>query len=421
MAVAKGFKQTEIGTIPEDWECKTLGSIGTFKNGINKDSSAFGTGDPFVNLLDVFGVKAIAEAKDLGLIKSNSAEKALYNLIEGDILFVRSSVKPEGVGLTAVIQFTLPDTIFSGFLIRFRESGYLTKDFKRHCFYDAGFRKRIVAASSASANTNINQENLKKLTVLIPPKEEQEAIANALSDADALIESLEKLIAKKRLIKKGAMQELLTGKRRLPGYSKVNGYKESEIGFIPRDWHVKLLPEVCKFRSGKAHESFVVEEGAYICVNSKFISTDGTVVKYSSVNLCLANKDDILMVMSDLPNGRALAKVFISNHDNLYAVNQRVCALSVYKDDAQFIGLQLNRNPYFLKFDDGVSQTHLLNRVFEKCPVLVPESVSEQKAISGLISDMESEITRLEVKLLKARLIKQGMMQALLTGRIRLI
>ena len=224
-----GYKQTEVGVIPEDWEVLTLGEIGKFKNGINKGSEAFGHGSPFVNLMDVFGVNSIAITDHLGLVESTNLEKTMYELRRGDVIFIRSSVKPSGVGLTALVEKDLTDTVYSGFLIRFRDSGFINFHFKKHCFYEAGFRRKIIAASSVSANTNINQDNLKRISLPLPPSlPEQEAIARALSDADALIESLEQLIAKKRQVKQGAMQELLTGKKRLEGFS--GEWEEKQLG-----------------------------------------------------------------------------------------------------------------------------------------------------------------------------------------------
>ena len=143
------------------------------------------------------------------------------------------------------------------------------------------------------------------------------------------------------------------------------GYKQTEVGVIPDEWDVKILPDVCRFRSGKAHEKYISDLGQFVCVNSKFISTDGEVRKYSTANFCPAKKNDVLLVMSDLPNGRALAKAYLVEKDDLYAVNQRVCALTAYRDCAQYLFYALNRNPYFLRFDDGVNQTHLLNPVFQ--------------------------------------------------------
>ncbi len=198
------------------------------------------------------------------------------------------------------------------------------------------------------------------------------------------------------------------------------GYKQTEVGVIPEDWEVKLLPDVCRFRGGKAHEQHISEFGQFVCVNSKFISTDGKVRKYASANFCCAKRDDILMVMSDLPNGRALAKAYLAARDDLYAVNQRVCALTPYRDSPQYLFYVLNRNPYFLKFDDGVNQTHLLNHVFQKCPLSLPSTKAEQEAIAEALSDADALIESLEQLLVKKRQLKQGAMQELLTGKKRL-
>jgi len=211
-----GYKQTEIGVIPEDWNAVPLSDLGQFKNGLNKGKEAFGHGSPFVNLMDVFGVSCIWSIDTLGLVDSNTVEQQTYDLRAGDVIFIRSSVKPSGVGLTAVIEINLPNTVYSGFLIRFRDDGMLDSGFKRHCFYEEGFRKRVIAASSVSANTNINQNNLNRLLLPVPStKAEQEAIANILSVMDAEIIALETKLTKARHIKQGMMQKLLTGRIRL--------------------------------------------------------------------------------------------------------------------------------------------------------------------------------------------------------------
>jgi type I restriction enzyme S subunit len=197
-------------------------------------------------------------------------------------------------------------------------------------------------------------------------------------------------------------------------------YKQTEVGVIPEDWEVKLLPDVCKFRGGKAHEQHISDVGPYVCVNSKFISSDGNVRKYSSANFCPAYKGDVLMVMSDLPNGRALAKTYLVEASGVYAVNQRVCALTAYRDCPEFLFYILNRNNYFLKFDDGVSQTHLLNPVFQKCPLPIPRNVAEQRAIAEALSDVDALLGGLDRLIAKKRDLKQAAMQQLLTGQSRL-
>jgi type I restriction enzyme S subunit len=197
------------------------------------------------------------------------------------------------------------------------------------------------------------------------------------------------------------------------------GYKQTEVGVIPEEWEVKTLPSALEFINGKAHEQHVLENGPFTVVNSKFVSTSGAVAKYSSKNFCPARVDDILMVMSDLPNGRALAKCYLVESDDKYAVNQRVCILRTKGGDARFFYFQLDRNPYFLAFDDGVSQTHLLNAAFRNCPVAVPP-LPEQRAIAEALADADAAVAGLERLIAKKRDLKQAAMQQLLTGQTRL-
>jgi len=199
-----------------DWETKTLGEIGDFKNGINKGKDDFGFGFPFVNLMDIFGISKVFPNLKFGLVNSSVAERKMYELKKGDVLFVRSSVKPEGVGLSSLVTADLENTVYSGFLIRFRDYGKLDFEFKEHCFFEEDFRQRLIDNSTVSANTNINQDALKKLTIYLPPtKEEQKAIAQILNDMNAQIEKLKQQRDKYKAVKQGMMQELLTGKTRL--------------------------------------------------------------------------------------------------------------------------------------------------------------------------------------------------------------
>lgn len=214
-AIKQGAMQ-ELLKPKEGWESRKLGDIGNFKNGINKPIGDFGFGYPFVNLMDVFGKTNISTNLHLGLINSNSAERKLYDLKEGDVVFIRSSVKPQGVGLTCVIKEDLLDTVFSGFIIRFRDNGALTTSFKEYCFYSTDFRNRLISSSTVSANTNINQVALRDLTISFPKEqEEQNRIASILSGMDLEILKLEVRLEKQKQLKQGMMQSLLTGKIRL--------------------------------------------------------------------------------------------------------------------------------------------------------------------------------------------------------------
>jgi type I restriction enzyme S subunit len=249
--VPPGYKRTEVGVIPEDWGVKALGDIGQFKNGINKGKNEFGHGHPFINLLDVFGIpRVLATTAEFDLVNSTPGERKLYELKAGDVLFVRSSVKPEGVGLTTLVCETLPETVFSGFLIRFRANDELVPEYREHCFSEVQFRSRLIANSTVSENTNINQDALKRLQIAFPSSlREQRAIAKALSDVDGLLGALEALIAKKRAIKQGAMQELLTGHARLPGFSG--------------EWATKRLGDFLRVRHGRSQKDVEVSDGMY--------------------------------------------------------------------------------------------------------------------------------------------------------------
>lgn len=169
-----------------------------------------------------------------------------------------------------------------------------------------------------------------------------------------------------------------------------------------------LLFDVCDFYSGKAHEHFITENGKYKVINSKFVATEGETFKESNHSFLTAQKNDITMVMSDLPNGRALAKCYLVEEDDKYAVNQRVCILRSKGYNPKYLFYVLNRNPYFLSFNDGVSQTHLLNHVFEKCNLMITKNLDEQKAIAEALSDIDELILLTEREINKKINIKSS-------------
>lgn len=196
-------------------------------------------------------------------------------------------------------------------------------------------------------------------------------------------------------------------------------FKKTDAGMIPEDWDVRTIGETLQFINGKAHEPHVSKFGDFVVVNSRFISTEGAVRKYSTVNLMPGRQGDVLMVMSDLPNGRALAKCFLVDENNKYAVNQRVCIFRSKAHDSRYLRYILNRNSYFMAFDDGVQQTHLLNDAIRKCPLVLSSRI-EQESIANALSDTDALIAALERLIIKKQAVKQGMMQQLLTGKTRL-
>ena len=204
------------------------------------------------------------------------------------------------------------------------------------------------------------------------------------------------------------MQELLTGKRRLLWFKG--------------EWKKKELHELCAFTNWKAHEDSISTHWKYIVVNSKFVSTEWKVKKFSDSCRCSVNKNDILMVMSDIPNGKAIAKCFIVDIDNKYTLNQRICWLKINENNnSKFIYYIINRHKYYISFDDWVKQTNLRKEDVLSCELVIPETLDEQKDIAKILSNMDTEIENLKIKRSKYKKIKEWMMQELLTGKIRLI
>jgi len=365
-----GYKQTDIGRIPDDWELKRIDKLLTFGSG--QDYKNLSKGD-----IPVHGTGGVMTYVDKYLYDGDSVGIGRKGTINKPVFLSGKFWTVDTLFYTHNFVDCIPIYIYYKFLMI-----------------------NWLQYNEASGVPSLNKNTLGNIQIPLPPIQEQEAIAEVLSDTDALIGALEKRIAKKRLIKQGAMQTLLTPKD---------------------DWEDLLLPQVVNYIHGKAHEQFIDENGKYVVVNSKFISTEGAVKKYSNKNYCSAKNGDVLTVLSDLPNGKALAKCYYVNENNKYAVNQRVCIWRSVNANSLFLYYVLNRNKYFLGLDDGVTQTHILNHHIEKCPIQIPKSIEEQNRIATILSDMDNEIDALEKKLSKTKELKQGLMQQLLTGKIRLV
>jgi len=198
------------------------------------------------------------------------------------------------------------------------------------------------------------------------------------------------------------------------------GFQQTEVGLIPKDWEAKQLGTIAIYTNGNAHEKSIKAQGRYVVVNSKFISSEGETRKYSDDCFCPTAAGDVLMVMSDVPNGKAIAKCFYVDRDNYYTVNQRICALKPTQVDGKLLFYKLNRNPFYLAFDDGAKQTNLRKNDVLSCLLSIPKTVEEQRAIATTLSDVDTLIGALDQLIAKKRDIKQAAMQQLLTGKRRL-
>ena len=191
----------------DDWEERKLGEIGSFKNGMNFGKDAMGHGSPFVNLQNIFG-KNIVDDTTLELAESTEKQKVEYSLIKGDVLFIRSSVKPSGVGEAALVDSNLPDTTYSGFIIRFRPKIDIDNNFKRFVFGTKYVRNQIMARATSSANTNINQDSLSLIQVGLPNLKEQEKIGSFFKHLDDTIALHQRKLDLLKEQKKGFLQKM---------------------------------------------------------------------------------------------------------------------------------------------------------------------------------------------------------------------
>lgn len=193
---------------------------------------------------------------------------------------------------------------------------------------------------------------------------------------------------------------------------------KNESGKTYPDWEKRKLNEIADFQNGKAHESYVSETGNYILVNSKFISTEAQVKKYVSQQLTPLNKQDIAIVMSDIPNGKALAKCFLVEESNKYSLNQRIGRLYNILGDSRFVYAILNRNKQLLKYDSGVGQTNL--KKSEIIEIIINWPVQdEQQKIGNFFSKLDRQIELEEQKLEKLEEQKKGYMQQIFSQQLR--
>ncbi|MFZ2172239.1 MAG: restriction endonuclease subunit S [Methylococcaceae bacterium] len=432
-----GYKQTEVGVIPVDWEVKTVGEISEVKTGPfgsalhEKDYVADGT--PIITV-EHLGERGIYHSNLPMVSDADRARLKAYSIRNGDLVFSRVG----SVDRNALVRPEEDGWLFSGRLLRVRLK---SKDIDSHYlsfhFHSESFKQRVKDVAVGQTMASINTKILMGISAIIPPtKAEQEAIAEALCDTDALIESLEQLIAKKRHIKQGTMQELLTGKNRLPGFQNQKGFRRCELGLIPDDWHCRQLPSLTAQGAGS------IKIGPFgSALKKEYLTKDGFKV-YGQENV-YENNMDIGERFINYEHYRKLRSCEIKTGDFLISMMGTVGKCMIVptgiKDgimDSHLLRLRLDSgklNPSFLAqlfetkivFDQvkqlsvGGIMEGLSSKIIKSLNLPVP-SIEEQISIAEALSDMDAEIAALETRLAKTRSLKQGMMHNLLTGRIRL-
>ncbi|MGI2227250.1 restriction endonuclease subunit S [Shewanella frigidimarina] len=224
----KGTKPSELGEIPEDWNIVLLRDVFNFKNGLNKEKEFFGYGTPIVNYMDVYNFNGIRANSVNGLVHVTPLERKNYSAKKGDVFFTRTSETTDEIGLASVLLEDINDAVFSGFVLRARQKKQIFENgYMKYCFRSSLVRKQIQSTASYTTRALTNGQLLSNVLVLLPEPEEQTAIATILSDMDNEIQTLEQRLSKTRQIKQGMMQELLTGKTRLP-FARLAGESDAD-------------------------------------------------------------------------------------------------------------------------------------------------------------------------------------------------
>lgn len=397
MEVRPGYKQAEVGVIPEDWEVCRLGEGIKLSSGHHVLARHCNT--------DGDGVAYITGPADFpkGVIQHTKFTTRPGTICSANDILV--TVKGSGVG---TIVLSNGAYCISRQLMAVRVHSWSTTYIYFSLLRDA----LLFGAAATGLIPGLSRSDiLNKAVPLAPTKVEQEAIAEALSDADALIASLEQLIAKKRQIKQGAMQELLTGKKRLSWFESKPGYKQTEVGIIPRDWELEVVEKLAHITTGSRNTQDRLDAGQY-----PFFVRSQTVERINSYSF---DGEAVLTAGDGVGTGKVFHYV-----TGKFDVHQRVYRISDFSEriNGYFFYLYFSSHFYgrIMQMTAKSSVDSVRREMIARMLIPLPPTKAEQSAIAVILSDMDAEIVALEAKLAKARQLKQGMMQELLTGRIRL-
>lgn len=451
------MKQTEIGLIPDDWEVKSLGdSVDILRGGSPRPIENYlTTNADGINWIKIGDVKPNdkyirkTEEKIIPEGKSRSRE-----VKKGD--FILSNSMSFGRPYILAIDGCIHD----GWLTIQKYAETFDKEFLYYLLGSDEVFNQYVQMAAGSSVQNLNKDKVADLQLKIPPLPEQQRIAKALSDVDALISTTEKLIQKKKNIKQGAMQNLLTGKKRLPGFGDKqtdlfvpNGthtkevkdvspeqirlsakMKQTELGEIPEDWEVKNINKECTIKARIGWQGLksteYLDSGDYILItgtdfDSGFINWKScsyvTKWRFDQDKNIQIKQGDVLITK----DGTIGKVAFLNEIPMQGTLNSGVFVIrpkNPDKMDSVFLSLIFKSfwfDSFLEQITSGSTIVHLYQKDFVKFNFPLP-SKEEQNAIANVLSSMDKEIETLNTKLEKYRNLKTAMMQQLLTGKIRL-
>ena len=409
MEIKKGYKMTDVGVIPEDWEVKSIGDICVVKDGTHQTPNYTYFGIPFYSVEnisnnDFSNVKYISEEEHIILSSNSKIEK-------GDVLMTRIG----SIGCCKYIDWEVKASFYVSLaLLKFQDdecARYFTHYSETNLFKDEIEQNSLQFA----VPQKINLGNIPKIRIILPSiLKEQQLIADALTKVDNLIMSLSKVIEKKKLIKKGTMQKLLSGEVRLDGYNNIiKSVNLSDIGEIKAGGTPSTnVPSYWGGTINWLQSGAVKNRVLDIRDVEKTITYDGL----ASSSAYLIKENSVLIAITGATCGNIAYLPFKS------AANQSVVAIQVNVGfNSKYIFYMLIQNSdKIVNNRGGSAQGGVAVNILKEIELCIHEDIDEQTAIADILTTMDNEIEALEKERDKYKCIKQGMMQQLLTGKIRL-
>ncbi|MGB2534051.1 MAG: restriction endonuclease subunit S [Candidatus Puniceispirillum sp.] len=389
--------KNDLPALPKEWSWVSIGECLDFKNGLNKAKRFFGYGKPIINYMDVFKFSGLYASQIKGKVDVDANELRSFEVKRGDVLFTRTSETVDEVGISCAVLDQVSDTVFSGFVLRGRPKNNKLNDlFKKYVFSSALVRKQITSKATYTTRALTNGRVLSNVLIPVPDCEkEQQAIAEALSDADALIASLETLIEKNQWLKASVISQLI-------------GQNQSKSKHTFSHWQTLTIEDAATLKSGSAITAKdIFSQGSFPCYGANGLRG------YSKTNTHDGNFVLIGRVGANCGNIHAVkGKFFASEHALVCTPKAGV--------DASFLAevlktLQLN------KYSESSAQPVLSAENLYKLSLKMPVDINLQKSIAQQIDSFDLKIDSLLKTLDKSKKVKAGMMQELLTGRTRLI
>ncbi|WP_418643552.1 restriction endonuclease subunit S [Stutzerimonas kunmingensis] len=392
--------------VPEGWKQVHLGSLMTFKNGLNTEKEQYGDGHKFVNVMDILRSNILTEDKIIGRVKVSERELNDYRLEFGDILFNRTSETFDEIATAAVYMDNATAT-FGGFVIRGRpDKNFLSAEFSTQAFLADSYRSQVVKLGQGAVRANIGQKELSKVKILLPPLSEQKKIAKILANWDQAIAITEQSLENSQQQKKALMQWLLTGKKRLPGFDSQwrklpltscllgsNLRNSSLTQGADRIMSVNKIEGMIPMRAetiGKSIDRYKVVKTGWFAYNPMRINV-GSICRWSGDSDCLVSPDYV---------------VFSCNEELL---------LGSYFDHFRQAEPWAN---YMRNAGNGSVRVRIYLNDLSLLKIPLP-TLGEQAKIAVVLTTAEQEIKTLRRKLACFKQEKKALMQQLLTGERR--